>query len=189
MFTFEDLILLVSVLVALIALGAVIAVSNERVRRATLEVRDVARAWALEDLAMKHESARRAIQFENTDAPHALSQIALDVTGARTDFADARIAPGNVPALIARTAAGVETVFTPSAKAFLKANPAYARRVKATRQVSALEAGPFVAEELAAIGQACGLTALPRTEQWEMLSLGADDHSIMPRSSFRLKTT
>ncbi len=74
MFTFEDLILLVSVLVALIALGAVIAVSNERVRRATLEVRDAARAWALEDLAMKRESARRAIQFENTDAPHALSR-------------------------------------------------------------------------------------------------------------------
>jgi len=42
MFTFEDLILLVSVLVALIALGAVIAVSNERVRRATLDAEHAA---------------------------------------------------------------------------------------------------------------------------------------------------
>mgnify|MGYP001596759464 CR=1 FL=1 len=118
MLTPTDSIIILCIIAALVALGTVIALSNERVRRATLQVRDVTRDYALADLAMRRESARRSISFSSpVDALSSLTQIALDVSGKRYDLAQLS-ATKDTTAIVARTRDLYDLVFAPNDKAY-----------------------------------------------------------------------
>lgn len=176
----SDYILLFCILLSLVALGAVITIGNERVRQATLQVRDMAQAYALADLAIRREQARATFTFSNpADGLKTLSQIALDVTGQRHEFVQLSIANGPVTAITVLTKDGSEAVFTPSADAYLKGNPAKRKHVQQTHLVNGLVSGPFVVEELSALAQFLGVTALPRTEQWNLIWFAPEDYGVM----------
>ncbi|MBM3272575.1 hypothetical protein FJY94_04870 [Candidatus Kaiserbacteria bacterium] len=182
MLTFTDMILLASVIIALIALGAVIAVGNERVRQATLHLRDVAHEWALADIALKREGQRASFQFPDAaERLRALAQITLDVTGEAPDFVQVDLASGPVLALVARNRDGSEMVFTPSVQAFFNWSPSLRRRATACRAINGLVSEPFVIEKLEAAALSLGATALPRTEEWTLARLSAEDFSLLPR--------
>lgn len=176
----SDFILLICILLSLIALGIVITIGNERVRRATLQVRDVAQAYALADLAIRRDQARATFTFSNpADGLKTLSQIALDVTGQRHELTQLSVVNGPVTAIAVLTKDGSEAVFTPSADAYLKANPAKRKRVQETHLVNGLVSGPFVVEELSALAQYLGVTALPRTEQWSLIWFAPEEYGVM----------
>lgn len=179
MLTISELILIFCVIVALLALGATITVSNERVRAATLQVRDVAREYALADLAMRREQARQKMAATNLDGLQMLAQIALDVTGEKREFNQLSVAAGAAIAVMARSKDGSEAVFTPSVRAFVEANPQRRGRASRVYTVSGLVSGPFVVEELGELTRSLGATALPRTEQWEMAVFAPEDYSVL----------
>ncbi len=180
MLTPSELILIFCVIVALLALGATITVSNERVRAATLQVRDVAREYALADMAMRREQARQSIAYVNSaDGLLTLSQIALDVTGEKREFNQLSFAAGAVIAVAARSKDGSEAIFTPSLRAFVEANPQRRGRARRVYAVSGLVSGPFVVEELGELARSLGATALPRTEQWELAVFAPEDYSAL----------
>lgn len=172
MFTSTDIFLAICLVIALGALGAAITIGNERVRRATLQVRDVARHYALADLAMRREQARAAFTFATpADGLRTLNQIALDVTGERHELVQMSVVAGAIPAITARGRDESEFIFTPSADAYLNASPDKRRRVQQLCSIDGLVSGPFVVEELSALAQHLGLSALPRTEQWSLIVL------------------
>lgn len=175
--------LVICILLAIVALGVVISIGNERVRRATLQLRDVAREYALADLAMRRERAREAFVFQSAaDVLRALEQIALDAAKERVELASVSAAPGPTAALVAqRKDGGGAAVFTPSADVYLKANPADRRRVQKQHAIDGLASNPFVIEELTALARTQGVTALPRARQWSLLLLGPEDYSILPK--------
>jgi hypothetical protein len=177
-----ELTLAISIFIAILALGAVIAIGNERVRRATLQVREVAHEYALADLAMRREQARRSISFATqAECVQALEQIALDASKERHEMTNITVAPGSVAALVASTRNGSLCILTPSAETFLTANPAYARRAVEQYAVNGLTSNPFVIAELEAIARWHGITALPRTEEWSLLVVPSEDYSLLAR--------
>jgi hypothetical protein len=178
-------VLAIGVLLAILALAAIITLGNERVRRATLDVRDVAHAYALGDLAMRREQARRTFSFANqAESLQALEQIALDAAKCRYELLSLSVAPGAIAALLTVSREGETCIFTPSADSFLKAHPAYIRRVSERHLISGLNGSPFVIEELEAVAHGLGLTALPRTEEWVLLIAAPEDYSLLPRSGW-----
>lgn len=178
MLTTPELILMFCVFVALLALGAVITVSNERVRAATLQVRDVAREYALADLAMRRAQARQSIVFDNpADAMRALAQIAFDVTGERREFIASSADAGQMIALSAAIDGGGEAIFTPSARAFLNVNPHLRYRPKRIYPVNGMVSNPFVVEEIESVAQYLGARVLPRVEQWELVIFPPKDYT------------
>ena len=149
-----ELTLTIGIFVAILALGAVITIGNERVRRATLQVREVAHEYALADLAMRREQARRSISFANqAECLQALEQIALDASKERHEMTSITVAPSSVAAMVVSTRNGSLCIFTPSAEMFFKANPAYARRAVEEYAVNGLTSHPFVVAELEAVAR------------------------------------
>ena len=179
-----EFILAVCILIAILVLGAVITLGNERVRRATLQVGQVVHAYALADLAMRRDGARQTFKFASAeDCQRALEQIALDVCKEPQALNAVTRAPGPVAALIGKTGTGGSSVFTPSPDAFLVSNPAYARRGLQRHAINGLTSHPFVIEELEAVAHWHGLSVLPRTEEWNLLIVPSEDQSLLPRRS------
>lgn len=177
-----ELILAVCILLAILTLGLVITIGNERVRRATLQVRQVAHEYALADLAMRREHVRQTISFaDEGECLQALEQIALDASKERQNLTSVSFAPGAVAALVCKTRTGAVCVFTPSTEAFLKSNPAYARRGLQHFVINGLTSQPFVIQELEAVARWHGLSALPRTEEWSLLALPSEDYNLLPK--------
>lgn len=177
-----EYILAICILLAIVALGAVITASNERVRQATLEVRDVAHDYALADLAIRRDQARRSFNFGNhEECLQALEQIAFDAAKKRREFTSTAVAPGAVPALVGTSRAGETYVFTPSAKTYLSSHPVPWRRTVERYSIDGLSSSPFVVEELEAVARWHGLSALPRTENWSLLVLPPEDYSLLPK--------
>lgn len=182
MLTTTDAILMLCAAAALIALGAVITIGNERVRRATLQVRDVAREYALADLAMRRDQARSSFNFgSQEECLRALEQIAFDAAKKRCEFTSTAVAPGAVPALVATSRDGATYVFTPSAKTYLSSHPVSWPRKIERYTIDGLSSSPFVVEELEAVARWHGLSALPRTENWSLLVLLPEDYSLLPK--------
>lgn len=178
-------VLAIGVLLAILALAAIITLSNERVRQATLEVRDVAHAYALSDLAMRREQARHTFSFAGqAESLQALEQIAFDAAKRRYELLNLSVAPGGVPALLAVSRQSDTCIFTPTPDAFSEAHPAYTRRISARHLISGLNASPFVIEELEALAHGSGLTALPRTAEWVLFIVRPEDFSLLPSSGW-----
>jgi hypothetical protein len=177
-----ETLLAICVLIAIAALGAAITAGNERVRRATLEVRDVARDYALADLAMRRARARRDFSFASQEeCMRVLEQIALDAAKRQPQFTSTAVTADGAMALLAMSKNGETYVFTPSAKAYLASNPVSRRHSVERFAIDGLIAGPFVIEELESVARWHGLTALPRTPAWSLLVLPPDDYSLLPR--------
>ncbi len=177
-----EYILAICILAAIVALGGALSWSNERVRRATLEVRDVARDYALADLAIRRDQARRSFNFgSQEECLRTLEQIAFDAAKKRREFTSAAVAPGSEAALIATSRIGETYVFTPSAKTYLSSHPVSWRRVVERYTIDGLSSSPFVVEELEAVARWHGLSALPRTENWSLLVLPPEDYSLLPK--------
>ena len=187
MLTPTDSIIILCIIAALVALGTVIALSNERVRRATLQVRDVTRDYALADLAMRRESARRSISFSSpVDALPSLTQIALDVSGKRYDLAQLS-ATKDTTAIVARTRDLYDLVFAPNDKAYFASHLSARSRKPVLYDVNGMTSGAFVAQELEAAAQAAGITTLPRVESWTLIILEPQDDAAAMRSGFRFR--
>ena len=187
MLTPTDSIIILCIIAALVALGTVIALSNERVRRATLQVRDVTREYALADLAMRRESARRSISFSSpVDALPSLTQIALDVSGKRYDLAQLS-ATKDTTAIVARTRDLYDLVFAPNDKAYFASHLSARSRKPVLYDVNGMTSGAFVAQELEAAAQAAGITTLPRVESWTLIILEPQDDAAAMRSGFRFR--
>ena len=101
------------------------------------------------------------------------------------DYISAPFENESIPAITARGKNESEIVFTPSADAYLNANPDKRRRVQRLCIVDGLVSGPFVVEELSALAQHLGLSALPRTEQWSLIIL-SQPHFEYPKVVRRL---
>jgi len=180
MFTLTDLLFLSVIIILLMALGALIALGNERVRRATLELRSVARDYALADLRMRREAMSRAIQYDDKDkAVAAISQILLDVIGEKRELAEVSLVPGQVVAVSCLELSGREAVLTPSRDAYLEAYAGKRDMVTQEYPVNGLNSGEFVTEELAAVARFLGAQALPRTEEWIMLEVGRSRSDVV----------
>lgn len=195
-FTTFELTLIGAILLVLLAIGILITLGNERVRRATLEVRAVIREYALTDLAMKREQHRQARHYASKEAALAeLRQILLDVTGRHyelTDLLSWQSMP--VPAISARSIGGEQLILTPAAEAYLesrrRAGRPLLKRQLAITQVDALNSTEFVIAELEAI--ACHLAGsegpalLPRTEHWDLLIVAPNTFELPNANSPRL---
>ena len=187
MLTPTDSIIILCIIAALVALGVVIALSNERVRRATLQVRDVTREYALADLAMRRESARRAIAYSSpAEALLVLTQIAFDVSGKRYALSQLS-ATKDTTAIVARTQDLYDLVFAPNDKAYFASHPSARSRKPALYDVNGMTSGAFVAQELEAAAQSAGITTLPRVESWTLIILEPQDDAAAMRSGFRFR--
>ena len=187
MLTPTDSIIILCIIAALVALGTVIALSNERVRRATLQVRDVTREYALADLAMRRENARRSISYASpADALPSLTQIALDVSGKRYDLSQLS-ATKDTTAIVARTRDLYDLVFAPNDKAYFASHLSARSRKPVLYDVNGMTSGAFVAQELEAAAQAAGITTLPRVESWTLIILEPQDDAAAMRSGFRFR--
>lgn len=187
MFTSTDLLFLGVIVILLIALGALISLGNERVRRATLELRDVTRDYALADLRMRREAMSRAIQYDDKDkVVAAISQILLDVIGEKRELAEVNLVPGQVLAVSCLELSGREAIFTPSREAYFEAYTGKREMVTQERSVNGLNSGEFVTEELAAVARFLGAPALPRTEEWTLLEVGYSHSDVVRARQKRL---
>ncbi len=180
MFTSTDLLFLGVIIVLLLALGVLITLGNERARRATLELRDVAREYALADLRIRREAMSRAIQYDDQDkAVAAISQILLDVVGQKRELAEINLAPGGVVAITCLELSGREAILTPAREAYLEAYPDKREAVTGEHLVNGLNSGEFVVEELAAVAHFLGAQAMPRTEEWTLLEVGGSGSAVV----------
>lgn len=174
-------VLALCILAAILVLGAVVTVGNERVRQATLQVRQVVHDYALADLAMRRDQARRGFSFASqAECLRVLEQIALDAAGEHCEFIQLAVDPDPGTALVVTDRKGGRQVFTPSAEAFLKANPASGRRLTGRYSICGLKSTPFVVQELEAVAHWHGQSALPRTEEWWLLVMAPEDYSVLP---------
>lgn len=173
--------LLLGVMASVLMLALTITIGNERVRRATQRLGDVAREWALAELAMKRAAHRQTLHVSAVnDATRLLRQIALDVSGETLEFSAVELgAVEDGLCLIARTANGHTACFVPVARRFLAGVPAARRRHQKTYAIHALRSAPLVIEEIEAVARLFGVSALPRTEQWELVLLPPPDASAL----------
>ena len=187
MLTPTDSLIILCIIAALVAIGVVISLSNERVRRATLQVRDVTRDYALADLAMRRESARRAISYSSpAETLLALTQIAFDVSGKRYDLS-LLSATNDTTAIVARTRDLHDLVFAPNDKVYFASHPSARSRQPKIHDVNGMTSGAFVTQELEAAAQSVGITTLQRVESWTLIVLEPqDDAAAMRRGVFRM---
>ncbi len=104
--------LAVSVLAAVIVVGVLISIGNERQRRAIDELRSDLRRWALGDLEIKREKAVREIQI--IDPLAWLRDIARRVTGVSRDLRDVAKILEQPEAIVVTDGNGGYLMFSPA---------------------------------------------------------------------------
>jgi hypothetical protein len=195
-FTTFELTLIGAILLVLLAIGVLITLGNERVRRATLQVRTVIREYALTDLAMKREQHRQARHYASKEGALAeLRQILLDVTGRHYELTDLLAWQSMpVPAISTQSIGGEQLILTPAAEAYLESRRQAGRPLPKRQltiiQVDALNSSEFVVAELEAIARHLagseGPASLPRTEHWDLILVAPSTFDLPNADSPRL---
>jgi hypothetical protein len=103
--------LAVSVLAAVILIGVLISIGNERQRRALEELRSDLRQWALGDLEIKREKAVREIQI--IDPLAWLRDVTRRVTGRARELRDVAKILDNPEAIVVTATDGSYLMFSP----------------------------------------------------------------------------
>jgi hypothetical protein len=106
-----EVVLAVSVLAAVILIGVLISIGNERQRRALEELRSDLRQWALGDLEIKREKAVREIQI--IDPLAWLRDVTRRVTGRARELRDVAKVLDNPEAIVVTTTDGRYLMFSP----------------------------------------------------------------------------
>jgi hypothetical protein len=103
--------LAVSVLAAVVLIGVLISIGNERQRRALEELRSDLRQWALGDLEIKREKAVREIQI--IDPLAWLRDVTRRVTGEAREFRDVAKILDSPEAIVVTATDGSYLMFSP----------------------------------------------------------------------------
>ena len=189
MLTTTDFLFVLIIILVFVGLAVVISLGNERVRWATLELRDVARNYALADLQMRRDGLVRDIRFDSKDkAMAAILQILLDVLGNQPELSEINLEPGPVVAIVCLEMSGRQRILPPAKAAYLELYPAKKDLITCEYAVNGLGAGEFVVAELEAVAHCLGAQAMPRTQEWTLLVLAASrvEAAQARRSSLRL---
>jgi hypothetical protein len=107
-----EIALAVSVLAAVVLVGVLISIGNERQRRALEELRSDLRQWALGDLEIKREKAVRDIQI--IDPLAWLRDVTRRVTGQARDLRDVAKILESPEAIVVTATDGSYLMFTPA---------------------------------------------------------------------------
>lgn len=110
--------LAVSVLAAVILIGVLISIGNERQRRALEQLRADLRQWALGDLEIKREKAVREIQI--IDPLAWLRDVARRVTGRARELRDVAKIMESPDAIVVSAVDGSYLMFSPAGPTQLK---------------------------------------------------------------------
>lgn len=120
-----EVVLAVSVLAAVVVVGLLISIGNERQRRALEELRDDLRNWALGDLEIKREKASREIQI--IDPLAWLNDTARKATGNAQDLRAIATVLEHPDAVVTTASDGGYLMFSPvkpdQVKKLLKRSP------------------------------------------------------------------
>ncbi len=124
-----EVVLAVSVLAAVVVVGVLISIGNERQRKAIEQLRDDVRNWALGDLEIKRETASRDIQI--IDPLKWLNDTARKATGEAWELRSIAKVLDNPEAIVVTASDGGYLMFSPvqpdQVKKLLKSPP---RRTK-----------------------------------------------------------
>ena len=124
-----EVVLAISVLAAVVVVGVLISIGNERQRKAIEQLRDDLRSWALGDLEIKRETASREIQI--IDPLAWLNDAARKATGGGLELRAIAKVLRNPEAIVVTASDGGYLMFSPvqpnQVKRLLKAPP---RRTK-----------------------------------------------------------
>jgi len=147
-----EVVLAVSVLAAVVVVGVLISIGNERQRKAIEQLREDLHGWALGDLEIKRETASREIQI--VDPLAWLNAAAQKATGVAWDLRAITKVLDNPEAIVVTASDGGYLMFSPvqpsQVKKLLK-GPQRRTKTGATRgrmkmesyELSALNAGIF----------------------------------------------
>ncbi len=106
-----EVVLAVSVLAAVVVVGVLISIGNERQRKAIEQLRDDLRGWALGDLEIKRETASREIQI--VDPLAWLNEAARKATGMAWDLRAIAKVLDNPEAVVVTASDGGYLMFSP----------------------------------------------------------------------------
>ncbi len=166
----SDTILVGVITLSVLTVGIIFAVVTIGGTRAITKLTDIARNYALADLALRREQAARQIVYNDIQKIlSALAQIVLDVTGETCSLLDAQSEPGRSITITATGADGGQYTFVPNIEAFDKERPGYRRREIKTHEISGLTSNIFVVQDLAAIAKFLKIDLLPNTEKWWLI--------------------
>jgi hypothetical protein len=108
-----EIVMTITIVIALIALGAILSTGNERQRKAIQSLREQLEAWAAQDIRLKREKLSREVHV--TDARAWLEAVAGQILGSIPHIQSVETwSKDDVTALVASCQDGQRLIFTPA---------------------------------------------------------------------------